>query len=98
MKHTFIQQITANFVAVELRKGHFGTVQLRLDRLKALMAGAETVRTTDEETGISAVSSYHLEFEGVEPLTELLDPAWDGPVAPVTATLVNRVIEVDEAA
>ena len=76
----FFKQMTANFVAAELRSKPEATA--RLGRLKALMKGITTVG----DDGIER--RYHLDFEGVLPLTELLDPAWSGPVAPVAMVQV----------
>ncbi len=80
----FIQQVTANFVAVDLRNQSASAA--RRDRLKALMNG-----TTVTEGGV--VKRYRFEFEGVAPITELLDPAWCEPVAPVTRVLVVEPAE-----
>ena len=76
----FFKQMTANFVAAELRSKPEATA--RLGRLKALMKGAVVVGDDNVER------RYKFDFDGVLPLTELLDPAWSGPVAPVVMVQV----------
>ncbi len=85
MTTTFMQQMTANLVASELRSDP--AARIRQQRLRDLMRGTTIIG----EDGTA--QKYHYIFDGVEPLTELLDPAWSEPVAPVSMVPVEQAAE-----
>ena len=86
----FIQQFMANRVDIELRNNPSSAPHARRERLKALMNGTTVV---EGEGDNRVVKHYRFEFEGVAPLTELLDPAWCEPVAPVNMVPVEQPVE-----
>lgn len=75
MSTTFEQQIAANFVHMLLQKNPMPYHANRITRLKGLMRGR--IRVTDED---GTTRFYAVHFDGVRPITELLDPAWLSPV------------------
>ena len=75
MSTTFEQQIAANFVHMLLQKNPLPNHAARITRLKGLMKGRIHVTSDDGETRL-----YAVHFDGVRPITELLDPAWVSPV------------------
>ena len=79
----FIQGLTANFVAAELRNQQGSGA--RRKRLNELMRGGTVI--TEDETGVTRRQRYTCVFDGVAPITELLDPDWSGPVAPVDTVM-----------
>ena len=87
----FIQGLTANFVYAELRNQP--AAGARRKRLNELMRGGVT---THESDGVVRRQRYTCAFEGVAPITELLDPDWSAPVAQVD--IVMQAQETDAAA
>ena len=93
MNTTYEQQLTANFVHNVMQKNPMPFHAARVARLKDLMRGKTSITDEDGKT-----SQYAIRFDGVLPLTELLAPEWEAPVAEVEMTLIPEAPAVSEAA